>query len=91
MSNFSILMRRADAQSRRQPENSDWWTGYRRGLRYADCASRGEQFGTETEHQLYLAAVDSDSEGRAALGRGYRAGLTLTMRDPDVCSDDERQ
>ena len=24
-----------------------------------------------------------DDPSRAALGRGYRAGLTLTMRDPD--------
>jgi hypothetical protein len=30
-----------------------------------------------------LSAIDSDDPQRSALGRGYQAGLTLTMRDPN--------
>lgn len=92
MSNFASLMRRADNLRRGEtdPERADWWTGYMRGLRRAH---HGENFGTKSEHQMWLslgeitAGMDSKqavhSASRAALGRGYRAGLTLTMRDPD--------
>ena len=51
-----------------------------RGLRRAH---HGERFGTQAEHEMWLGAVESSDPQRAALGRGYRAGLTLTMRDPD--------
>lgn len=85
MSNFASLMRRADTLRRRHndPQNpfeSDWWAGYMRGLRRAH---HGERFGTQAEHDLWLSAIESTDPQRAALGRGYRAGLTLTMRDPD--------
>ena len=82
MSNFSTLMRRADTlrKSESDPNRSAWWTGYMRGLRRAH---HGESFGTAAEHQLWLSAAESDDPSRAALGRGYRAGLTLTMRDPE--------
>jgi len=82
MSNFASLMRRADTLRRVEsvPIRSEWWTGYMRGLRRAH---HGEQFGTLAEHELWLSAIDSADPQRAALGRGYRAGLTLTMRDPD--------
>jgi len=88
---FASLMRRADTLRRAEtdPERADWWVGYMRGLRRAH---HGESFGTESEHQMWLSlgeiadgmnskqAVHSAS--RAALGRGYRAGLTLEARDP---------
>lgn len=82
MSNFASLMRRADTLRRIDPDpvRSEWWTGYMRGLRRAH---HGERFGTQTEHELWLSAIESSDPQRAALGRGYRAGLTLTMRDPD--------
>ena len=86
MSAFVSLMRRADALRRAEPdpERADWWTGYMRGLRRAH---HGERFGSETEHDLWLSAADSTDTMRAALGRGYRAGLTLEARDPDAwCS-----
>lgn len=76
-------MRRADTLRRlcpQKPLESDWWAGYMRGLRRAH---HGERFGTQAEHEMWLAAADSSDPQRAALGRGYRAGLTLTMRDPD--------
>lgn len=82
MSTFESLMRRADTLRRgdNDPIRSAWWTGYIRGLRRAH---HGDKFGTEAEHSLYLSAADDTDPTRAALGRGYRAGLTLTMREPD--------
>lgn len=83
MSKFASMLRRADALRRVEsdPIRADWWTGYMRGLRRAH---HGERFGTGAEHELWLAAADSDDPARAALGRGYRAGLTLESRDPDA-------
>lgn len=83
MSNFASLMRRADTLRRLEIDDyltQPWWTGYMRGLRRAH---HGESFGTQAEHELWLSAEKSDDPQRAALGRGYRAGLTLTMRDPE--------
>lgn len=82
MSNFQSLMRRADTLRRIEtdPIKTEWWAGYMRGLRRAH---HGESFGTQAEHELWLSAIDSSDESRAALGRGYRAGLTMDPRDPD--------
>ena len=82
MSKFTTLMRRADTLRRIEtdPIKTEWWAGYMRGLRRAH---HGEKFGTQTEHELWLSAIDSPDESRAALGRGYRAGLTLQAYDPD--------
>lgn len=82
MSAFASLMRRADTLRRLEsnPVHSEWWVGYMRGLRRAH---HGAQFGTQAEHDLWHSAVESPDPQRAALGRGYLAGLTLTMRDPE--------
>lgn len=82
MSKFASLMRRADTLRRLtdHPVESEWWTGYMRGLRRAH---HGDRFGTEAEHQMWLAAAESADPQRAAIGRGYRAGLTLQPHDPD--------
>jgi len=82
MTAFASLMRRADTLRRVESDAvlSAWWTGYMRGLRRAH---HGEQFGTQAEHDLWLSAVDSPNQQRAALGRGYAAGLTLEPRNPD--------
>lgn len=79
MTAFQSLMRRADTLRRADTDHRDWWTGYIRGLRRAH---HGESFGAEVEHSLYLAASDSDDPQRAELGRGYRAGLTMTAQGP---------
>lgn len=81
-------MRRADDMLRAEfdPAKAEWWRGYMRGLRRAH---HGERFGSEAEHQTWLAAADSDDPLRASLGRGYAAGLTLETRDPPA-SDAER-
>lgn len=82
MSTFSTLLRRADTLRRQEtdPILSAWWAGHVRGLRRAH---HGDSFGTQVEHDLFLSAADSDDPERSALGRGYRAGLTLTSREPD--------
>jgi len=80
MTSFQTLMRRADTLRRHDSDNAPWWTGYIRGLRRAH---HGAEFGTTVEHTLYLAAIDSDDPQRAALGRGYRAGLTMTAQEPE--------
>lgn len=81
-------MRRADDMLRAEsdPAKAEWWRGYVRGLRRAH---HGERFGSEAEHATWLAAADSDDPLRAALGKGYAAGLTLESRDPPA-SDAER-
>lgn len=82
MSAFASLMRRADTLRRVEPDpvRAEWWVGYMRGLRRAH---HGERFGTEAEHDLWFSAAESTDSQRAALGRGYRAGLTLESRDPE--------
>ena len=82
MSNFASLLRRADTLRRHEsdPIRAAWWAGYMRGLRRAH---HGESFGSEAEHQLFLSASGDAAPDRAALGRGYVAGLTMTMREPD--------
>jgi hypothetical protein len=79
---FESLMRRADTMRRLEtdPHLVEWWSGYKRGLRRAH---HGEKFGTATEHELWMSAAESVDRLRSALGRGYRAGLTMEPRDPD--------
>ena len=85
MSNFASLMRRADTLGRAEtdPVRAEWWAGYKRGLRRSH---HGEAFGTEAEHELWLSAAESTDPQRAALGRGYLAGLTLEPREPEALS-----
>jgi len=75
-------MRRADTLRRIEsdPLRSEWWGGYIRGLRRAHY---GERYGTSEDHALWLSLVGSPDAARDARGRGYEAGLTLTMRDPE--------
>ena len=81
MTAFASLMRRADTLRRLEsnPARAEWWVGYIRGLRRAH---HGERFGSQAEHDMWLAASESDDPMRAALGHGYRAGLTLESREP---------
>mgnify|MGYP003590088997 FL=1 len=80
MTSSQTPMRRADRLRRHDSDNAPWWTGYIRGLRRAH---HGDNFGDDAEHALYLSAADSDDPQRAALGRGYRAGLTMTAQEPE--------
>lgn len=82
VSKFASLMRRADTLRRVEPDpvRAEWYAGYMRGLRRAH---HGERFGTEAEHDLWLSAYESPDPMRAALGRGYRSGLTLEPHEPE--------
>ncbi|MDR1528828.1 MAG: hypothetical protein LBS40_00140 [Burkholderiales bacterium] len=75
------LMRCADTLRRMEtgPMRQAWWAGYIRGLRRAN---HGESFGTEAEHRLYLSLADDAASDRAAIGRGYRAGLEGIEGEP---------
>lgn len=81
MSDFKSLMRRADHARRAtsDPIRHAWYTGYMRGLRRAH---HGDAFGTDAEHQLFLAAANDHAPDRAALGNGYAAGLKLEWAEP---------
>lgn len=81
MSTSTFLLRRADTILRHEddPIRSHWWIGYRRGLRRAQ---HGDRFGSAEEHERWLSAATSDDPARAALGRGYRAGLTADGDEP---------
>lgn len=81
MSDFKSLMRRADTMRRIKTDylREAWWTGYIKGLRRAH---HGEKFGTQAEHDLFLSAAESSDPSRAALGMGYRAGLTMEPHEP---------
>lgn len=81
MSAFASLMRRAGTLRRIEsdPVRAEWWAGYMRGLRRAH---HGTRFGSQAEHEMWLTAIESDDQMRAALGRGYRAGLRLEPREP---------
>ena len=70
---FQSNSRAADTFRRlSQYPDDDFWAGYRRGL---NRHYHGENFGTEDEHLLWLASVDSADVGRQMRGRGYRAGF----------------
>jgi len=53
-------------------EDQDFWSGYIRGLRRN---YHGEKFGTDEEHELWMAAINSSDESRKNRGLGYRAGF----------------
>lgn len=81
MTAYTTLLRRADTLRRLETDHlrEAWYAGYVRGLRRAH---HGERFGSDAEHALWLSLADEPEAGRAALGSGYRAGLTLEPHDP---------
>ncbi|RDH86362.1 MAG: hypothetical protein DIZ78_09335 [endosymbiont of Escarpia spicata] len=72
---FESLMRRADFE-KGGGDKPDYWAGYTRGLRRA---YHGESFGTDEEHEQWLAAVDRP--GYEERGEGYLAGLAALDAD----------
>lgn len=67
---FEREMMRADTMMDAE-NNRDYWMGYKRGLRRK---FHGENFGTETEHKLWLSAIESTDKSRRERGRGYNDG-----------------
>lgn len=72
---FKSEMRRAEAMRKTvEPERSEYWAGYIRGLRRA---YHGEKFGTTAEHNLWMEAIHSSDEMRKQRGHGYHDGLNV--------------
>jgi hypothetical protein len=69
---FKNEMRMAQAYQGLQPDRSEYWKGYIRGLRKG---YHGENFGTAIEHAAYCEAIYSEYTERKMLGQGYRDGL----------------
>ena len=67
---FEHEMRKARTLATSQDQ--DYWAGYRQGLRHN---YHGIKFGTEDEHQYWLA-FDGDEIRQQRLA-GYRAGLAV--------------
>ena len=74
---FQRELREARA-NRDRGARTDYWLGYERGL---IRGHRGERFGTDQEHELWLTLA---AEGEPALrerGRGYRDGLVVATAE----------
>jgi hypothetical protein len=69
---FESEMNRARIMKSVEPQKSEYWMGYERGLRRAH---HGESFGTDAEHELWLSLADDLDDSRAQRGLGYRDGL----------------
>ena len=79
---FQTQMSRAQTFQGLEPDRAEYWIGYARGLRRA---YHGENFGTGEEHDLWLAAVESDDVLRKQRGHGYRDGLKGQCSDSCIC------
>ena len=55
-----------------EPFRASYWNGVQRGLQRA---YHGENFGTASEHALWMQAVDADDHETQQRGKGYRDGL----------------
>ena len=73
-SKFETEMRRADIMRTAEPNKSEYWSGYQRGLRRA---LHGENFGTDIEHNQWLDAINADDDSHQQRGLGYRDGLNV--------------
>lgn len=72
---FKSEMRRAETMRRdADPDRSEYWAGYIRGLRRA---YHGKKFGAAEEHALWLSLVDRDDDRSKQRGQGYRDGLAF--------------
>lgn len=75
----TLLLRQATERLRSDTGvQSEWLTGYVRGLRRA---IHGEAFGTDDEHTKWLAFSGSANPTHAERGAGYRAGLAREPLD----------
>lgn len=75
---FQSEMNRAETyQTIIEPERSQYWTGYIRGLRRG---FHGEKFGTIDEHLLWSGQTGENllDHDRRELTSGYRAGVRFT-------------
>ena len=68
---FKQEMTRVEGLNGIDPEMTDYFSGYKRGLQRA---YHGERSGNEDEHKKWLGLYDM-SQGRRLIGLGYRHGL----------------
>jgi len=66
---FQSLMTMAKSMQSTDPEKSDYWVGFQRGLRRL---YHGKNFGTAAEHEKWMNCADG--EYRQQLQDGYRIG-----------------
>ena len=71
---FEHEMSKAKAFKDADPDRADYWAGYQRGLRRA---YHGENFGTESEHALWLATINNEDISKQQRGKGYRDGSRI--------------
>lgn len=57
---------------------TDYWLGYERGL---IRGHRGEHFGTDQEHELWLILAAAEEPALRERGRGYRDGLVVATAE----------
>jgi hypothetical protein len=57
---------------------TDYWLGYERGL---IRGYRGERFGTDQEHELWLTLAAECEPTLSERGRGYRDGLVVATAE----------
>lgn len=67
---FRSLLTMAKSLQSVDPDRSDFWRGFQRGLRRL---YHGENFGTQEEHQKFLNC--RDGEYRRDIQTGYRVGF----------------
>ena len=72
MKTFESEMNRARIMKSVEPQKTEYWIGYERGLRRAH---HGENFGTSAEHTPWMSlSIDLD-DSRAQRGLGYQDGI----------------
>ena len=72
---FHRELRKARTRLGQQP---DYWLGYERGL---IRGYRGERFGTDLEHELWLSLAAAGDAALRERGRGYRDGLVVATAE----------
>lgn len=75
---FRSLMRMAGSFYKLDPDRSDYWRGFQRGLRRL---YHGEKFGTAEDHQKRMTCRNGDY--RRDLQTGYRAGFYFEQLQVD--------
>lgn len=76
---FDIEMMKADVMG--GVERTAYWTGYKNGLQRR---FHGQAFGTQQEHEQWMAAVADGDEEQKEQSRGYRDGYlgVVDLQDP---------
>jgi ribosome modulation factor len=79
---FEPLMTRAGIMQRKEtdPLRIEWWEGYMLGL---GRGHHGEGYNQDRHEMLMTPMSKKKDPMLAAFSRGYRAGITMQLRNPD--------